>query len=67
VGEGRAIDGGDVRGTVATVQPEPSAKAFLDVMIREAVEHHVAIVYGSWRRELEMFCEFTGVEFLPAS
>jgi L-arabinose isomerase len=57
--------GGDVRGSVATVRPEPSAAAFLSAMMREAVEHHVALVYGDWEKDLELFCEFTGVEYLP--
>jgi len=60
----RVIDSGDdVRGSVATVRPEPSAEAFLDTIMREAVEHHVALVYGDWTRELAHFCEFTGVEY----
>jgi L-fucose isomerase-like protein len=54
--------GNVVRGSVATVIPEPTAKTFLDTMMREAVEHHVALVYGDWTRELGYFCEFAGVE-----
>ena len=58
------IESGDgVRGSVATVRPEPTAAAFLDTMMREAVEHHVALVYGDWTRELAHFCEFTGVAY----
>jgi L-fucose isomerase-like protein len=60
----QVIESGDgVRGSVATVKPEPTAAAFLDTMMREAVEHHVALVYGDWTRELAHFCEFTGVEY----
>jgi L-fucose isomerase-like protein len=60
----RVIPSGDgVRGSVATVRPEPTAAAFLDTMMREAVEHHVALVYGDWTAELAHFCEFTGVEY----
>jgi L-fucose isomerase-like protein len=60
----RVIGTGDeVRGSVATVRPEPTAKAFLATMMREAVEHHVALVYGDWTGELAHFCEFTGVEY----
>ena len=55
--------GGGVRGSVATVRPEPTAAAFLATMMREAVEHHVALVYGDWTGELAHFCEFTGVEY----
>jgi L-fucose isomerase-like protein len=60
----QVIESGDgVRGSVATVRPEPTAAAFLDTVMREAVEHHVALVYGDWTRELAHFCEFTGVEY----
>jgi L-fucose isomerase-like protein len=64
VGGGQVIPSDGVRGSVATVRPEPSAEAFLATMMRHAVEHHVALVYGCWKRELELFCEFTGVEFV---
>ena len=64
VARGQVIPSGDgVRGSVATVRPEPSAAAFLDTMMREAVEHHIALVYGDWTVELAHFCEFTGVEY----
>jgi L-fucose isomerase-like protein len=60
----QVIESGDgVRGSVATVRPEPTAAAFLDTVMREAVEHHLALVYGDWTRELAHFCEFTGVEY----
>ena len=66
VAGGRVIPSeGGVRGSVATVAPEPSAAAFLDAMMRLAVEHHIALVYGNWKRHLELFCEFTGLEYLP--
>jgi len=64
VAGGRAISSVGARGSVATVQPEPSAEAFLAAMMRHAVEHHVALVYGDWKRELELFCQFTGVELV---
>jgi hypothetical protein len=50
---------------VATVRPEPSATAFIDMLVREPVEHHVALVYGDWMGELAGFCDFTGLEFRP--
>jgi len=65
VAEGRVIPTDGVRGSVATVRPEPSAEAFLAAMMQHAVEHHIALVYGGWKRELQLFCEFTGVEFVP--
>jgi L-fucose isomerase-like protein len=62
---GRVIQSGDsVRGSVATVRPEPSATAFLDKLLRQAVEHHVALVYGDWTAELAHFCEFTNVKYI---
>ena len=36
-----------VRGSVATVRPKPSAAVLVDWLMREAVEHHIALVYGS--------------------
>jgi len=63
VARGQVVPTGErVRGSVATVRPEPSAAVFLDKMLREGVEHHVALVYGDWTRELSRFCEFTGLE-----
>lgn len=53
------------RGSIALVRPHPSAEAFMETMLREAVEHHIALVYGSWEAELRLFCEFTGIEHLP--
>jgi L-fucose isomerase-like protein len=55
------------RGSTAAVRPQPSAEAFLDTMLREGVEHHIALVYGSWAAELRVFCEFTGIEYLACS
>ena len=34
-------------------------------MMREAVEHHIALVHGSWMSDLEMFSEFTGIRYAP--
>lgn len=55
-----------VRGSVATVRPEPSPDAFLDVLLREAVEHHLVIAYGDWTRELEQFAAFAGIDLIHA-
>jgi L-fucose isomerase-like protein len=66
VAEGTAIPSEGVRGSVATVRPLPSASAFLDTVMREAVEHHIALVYGKWRSELRTFCELTGIEYFEA-
>ncbi len=62
---GQVIPSGEgVRGSVATVRPQPSAAAFIDVMIREAVEHHIALVYGDWTSELGLLCDFAGLDGL---
>jgi L-fucose isomerase-like protein len=53
-----------VRGSVATVRPEPSAKAFLDLMLDQGVEHHIVLAYGDWARELSDYCRFTGIELV---
>jgi L-fucose isomerase-like protein len=54
----------DVRGSVATIRPEPSPDAFLDTMLREAVEHHLVIVYGDWTAELAQFAAFANVDLV---
>jgi len=65
---GEVIASGEVRGSVATVRPEPSTARFLSAMMEYAVEHHLALVYGDWQRELQLFGEFTGIQILtPAT
>jgi L-fucose isomerase-like protein len=54
----------EVRGSVATIRPEPSAERLLDCMLREAVEHHLILVYGDWTGELAQFSEFAGIELV---
>jgi L-fucose isomerase-like protein len=54
----------DVRGSVATIRPEPSPDTFLDTMLREAVEHHLVIVYGDWTAELAQFAAFANVDLV---
>jgi len=58
---GAVVPSDDVRGSVATVRPDPSAAEFLDFTIREGVEHHIALVYGSWIDDLKLLCEFAGL------
>ena len=61
VAGGEVVSSQGIRGSVATVRPKPSAAAFVDWLMREAVEHHLVLAYGSWLTDLEMFCEFTGI------
>ena len=66
VARGQVIPSGEnVRGSVATVRPEPSAAVFLNRMMEEPVEHHIALVYGDWTAELAAFCGHAGLEFRP--
>jgi L-fucose isomerase-like protein len=53
-----------VRGSVATIRPEPSPEALLDRMLREAVEHHLVVAYGDWTGELAHFARFAGIELI---
>lgn len=64
VAVGDVVPSQGVRGSVATVKPKPSAAALVDWLMREGVEHHIALAYGSWLGDLEMFSEFTGIQFL---
>jgi L-fucose isomerase-like protein len=65
VAEGQVISSEGIRGSVATFRPAAPLAAFMDKWIREAVEHHASLVYGCRQRDLELFCEFTGVECVP--
>jgi L-fucose isomerase-like protein len=65
VTEGEVISSAGIRGSVATFRPGAPLAVFMDKWIREAVEHHISLVYGCLQRDLELFCEFTGVEYLP--
>lgn len=60
---GQVIPSGEVRGSVATFRPSGGAGRFLDRMLREPVEHHLAMVYGDYTSELSLFCDFTGLEY----
>jgi len=64
---GRVVDCEGVRGSVATVRPDPSAAEFLDLIIQEGVEHHLALVYGSWVDDLKLLCEFAGVRCITTT
>jgi L-fucose isomerase-like protein len=65
VAEGEVISSEGIRGSVATFRPRDPLAVFMDKWIREAVEHHISLAYGCLQRDLELFCEFTGVECVP--
>lgn len=65
VARGEVIPAGAaVRGSVAHVRPEPSAEEFLHGMLGAGVEHHLALVYGDWTRELSLLCDLARLSLL---
>jgi len=60
---GEVIPSGEVRGSVAAFRPAGGAARLLDRMLREPVEHHLALVYGDHTSELARFCDFSGVDY----
>jgi L-fucose isomerase-like protein len=56
-----------VRGSVATVRVRPSPAKFLDALLKNAVEHHLVIVYGDWTEDLSQFARFSGIEIIKTS
>jgi L-fucose isomerase-like protein len=66
ISKGEVIASDGVRGSVATVKPEPSAKAFLDTMVEAAVEHHLVLGYGDQTGVLAQFCRLAGINVLTA-
>jgi L-fucose isomerase-like protein len=54
------------RGSVATVQVEPSPGAFLETMLHEAVEHHLVLAYGDCTGDLVQFARLAGIECILA-
>jgi len=61
---GRVVASEGVRGSVATVRPDSSAAGLLDSIVCEGVEHHIALVYGSWIDHLKLLGEFAGLRFV---
>jgi len=59
---GELIPSGEVRGSVATFRPAVGLR-LLDRMLREPVEHHLALAYGDHTSELARFCDFTGLDY----
>jgi L-fucose isomerase-like protein len=50
-----------VRGTVANVQFDGNAQKFLDELLSNGWEHHIALAYGDIVPELEMLCRALNV------
>jgi L-fucose isomerase-like protein len=65
VGRGTVIPSNPgIRGTVATIQVEPSPAQFLECMLQNAVEHHLVIVYGDCSEDLKQFAKFSEIELV---
>jgi len=64
VGRGEVIETTpEARGSVATIKVEPTPEHFLDSMLRQAVEHHLVLVYGDWTADLEQFTQLSGIDW----
>lgn len=56
VGKGVMIAGPKpFSGTAGILKPAASAQSFLDVIMREGLEHHISLVYGDFTAELKAF------------
>jgi len=42
-------------GTAGTLKLDVHARAFLDLLMREGLEHHISLTYGNYVRELQAF------------
>jgi len=63
VGSGEVVEtSAGTRGSVATICVKPSPQEFIDGLLRNAVEHHLVIVYGDWTEDLAQLARFAGIE-----
>jgi L-fucose isomerase-like protein len=64
VGRGEVIKTApEARGSVATIKVEPTPGRFLESMLRQAVEHHLVLVYGDWTADLIQFTQLAGIDW----
>jgi L-fucose isomerase-like protein len=67
VGSGEVIQTpAGTRGSVATIQVKPSPGGFIDVLLKNSVEHHLVVTYGDWAEELARFARFSGIDLVRA-
>ena len=67
IGRGEVIPAAPgTRGSVAIVRPEPHPDGFLEIMLNEAVEHHLILVYGDWTRDLTEFARLADIEVIES-
>ncbi len=64
VGRGEVIETTpEARGSVATVKVDPTPENFLESLLRQAVEHHLVLVYEDWTADLEQFTRLAGIDW----
>lgn len=51
-------------GTAGVLQLDVHARAFLDMLMREGLEHHISLTYGDYVRELQAFADLIGLPTL---
>lgn len=51
-------------GTSGTLKPDCTAGVFLDILMREGLEHHVSLAYGDFTHELQAFADFISLPTL---
>ncbi len=51
-------------GTSGTLRLSSPVRDFLDVLMREGLEHHVSLVYGNYLKELQVFASLVGLPVL---
>jgi L-fucose isomerase-like protein len=65
VGRGEVIPTApSTRGSIATIRVEPSPAEFIDILLENAVEHHLVVVYGDWTEELAQFAKFARIQLV---
>ena len=51
-------------GTSGTLRPGGSTEKFLEVLMRDGLEHHISLVYGNYLAELQAFAHQAGISVL---
>lgn len=51
-------------GTSGTLRLSGPVRDFLDVLMKEGLEHHVSLVYGNYLKELQVFASLVGLPVL---
>jgi L-fucose isomerase-like protein len=52
------------RGTSGTLRLDIPARKFLDLLMKEGLEHHISLVYGDYLNELRVFADLVGLPVL---